>query len=125
MTLQRDAAMRGRSPDAGAFVPETVVAERYRTVAHPNVCRVYDIGDLPATNGLPARTFLTMEYIDGEDLASLLRRSTCGRGDAISGMRSLVPGAQFTARPGGVPVNVFDCGSVISTSIPPVASWQS
>jgi Protein kinase domain len=39
-----------------------------RQVSHPNVCRVYDIGEV---NGLH---FLTMEYIDGEDLASLLRR---------------------------------------------------
>jgi serine/threonine-protein kinase len=39
-----------------------------RTVSHPNVCRVYDIGEI---EGAP---FLTMEYVDGEDLASLLRR---------------------------------------------------
>ena len=39
-----------------------------REVSHPNVCRVHDIGE---TNG---QTFLSMEYIDGEDLASLLRR---------------------------------------------------
>jgi predicted Ser/Thr protein kinase len=39
-----------------------------RTVSHPNVCRVYDVGELDG------RYFLTMEYIDGEDLASLLRR---------------------------------------------------
>lgn len=45
-----------------------------RTIAHPNVCRVYDIGDLPGEHGAPARTFLCMEYIDGEDLGSLLRR---------------------------------------------------
>ena len=45
-----------------------------RTIAHPNVCRVHDIGDLPAEGDTPARTFLSMEYIDGEDLGSLLRR---------------------------------------------------
>jgi hypothetical protein len=39
-----------------------------RQVSHRNVCRVFDIGD---ADGLP---FLTMEYVDGEDLASLLRR---------------------------------------------------
>src|SRR3954471_20482715 len=39
-----------------------------RQVSHPNVCRVYDIGEV---DGL---AYLTMEYIDGEDLASLLRR---------------------------------------------------
>ncbi len=39
-----------------------------RKVSHPNVCRVYDVGE---TDGL---TFLTMEYVDGEDLSILLRR---------------------------------------------------
>ncbi|MBZ5589346.1 MAG: protein kinase [Acidobacteriia bacterium] len=39
-----------------------------RQVAHPNVCRVYDIGEADG------RHFLTMEYVDGEDLSSLLHR---------------------------------------------------
>ena len=39
-----------------------------RKVSHPNVCRVYDVGEV---DGL---TYFTMEYVDGEDLASLLRR---------------------------------------------------
>ena len=39
-----------------------------RRVSHPNVCRVYDVGDVDG------HTFFTMEYVDGEDLASLLRR---------------------------------------------------
>ena len=39
-----------------------------RRVSHPNVCRVYDVGDVEN------HTFFTMEYVDGEDLASLLRR---------------------------------------------------
>ena len=39
-----------------------------RQVSHPNVCRVYDIGEI---NG---QLFLTMEYVDGEDLSVLLRR---------------------------------------------------
>ena len=39
-----------------------------RQVSHPNVCRVYDIGE---AEGL---TYLTMEYVDGEDLRSLLHR---------------------------------------------------
>ncbi|MEE8367795.1 MAG: serine/threonine-protein kinase, partial [Thermoanaerobaculia bacterium] len=37
-------------------------------VTHPNVCRVFDIGEVDG------RHFLSMEYVDGEDLASLLRR---------------------------------------------------
>ena len=62
------------------FLPESLVfdggalARLYREVSvarqvsHPNVCRIFDIGEMGAEH------FLTMEYIDGEDLASLLRR---------------------------------------------------
>ena len=39
-----------------------------RHVSHSNVCRVYDIVE---SDGVQ---FITMEYVDGEDLASLLRR---------------------------------------------------
>ena len=61
------------------FLPEAMTdedtLERFRNevriarrISHPNVCRVYDIGQ--ADN----QVFLSMEYVDGEDLASLLRR---------------------------------------------------
>ena len=46
-------------------------------VTHPNVCRVFDIGQIEDPRIRPARLvrhFLSMEYVDGEDLASLLRR---------------------------------------------------
>ena len=43
-----------------------------RQVSHPNVCRVYDIGF--AISGDGGFHFLSMEYLDGEDLASLIRR---------------------------------------------------
>jgi len=39
-----------------------------RAVSHANVCRVHDIGDVEGLH------YLSMEYVDGEDLASLLRR---------------------------------------------------
>ena len=39
-----------------------------RQVSHPAVCRVWDIGE---ADGQP---FLSMEFVDGENLASLLRR---------------------------------------------------
>jgi len=57
--LCKDASALGR------FHSEIRVA---RQVSHPNVCRVFDIGD---AQGIP---FLTMEYVDGEDLSSLVRR---------------------------------------------------
>ena len=55
-----------QNPDALArFRNEVRIA---RQVSHPNVCRMYDLGE--ADGGC----FLSMEYVDGEDLGSLLRR---------------------------------------------------
>jgi len=39
-----------------------------RQVSHRNVCRVFDLGEV---EGSP---YISMEYVDGEDLGSLLRR---------------------------------------------------
>jgi Protein kinase domain len=67
-------------PVALKFLPETlannaIARERFysevrlaRQVAHPNVCRVYDVVDVEG------RHCLSMEYVDGEDLGSLLKR---------------------------------------------------
>ena len=67
-------------PVALKFLPEEAchnprLLERFhgevrvaRLVSHPNVCRVFDIGEV---EGMP---FISMEYVDGEDLASLLLR---------------------------------------------------
>jgi serine/threonine protein kinase len=56
------------SKDAAALARFHAEVRIARTVSHPNVCRMFDIGD---TEGV---TFLTMEYVDGEDLSSLVRR---------------------------------------------------
>src|SRR5437762_8042721 len=40
-----------------------------RQVSHKNVCRVYDIGEVEGKH------FLSMEFIKGEELSSLLRRT--------------------------------------------------
>ncbi len=39
-----------------------------RQIAHPNVCRIYDIVDWEGAH------FVAMEFVDGEDLSRLLRR---------------------------------------------------
>jgi len=57
--LERDEGLLAR------FLNELRTA---RQVSHPNVCRVHDIAEVDG------RHFLSMEYVDGEDLASLLRR---------------------------------------------------
>lgn len=61
--LPEDAA---QNPDLlDRFKAEVRIA---RKVSHPNVCRVYDVGEVDG------HTYLSMEYVDGEDLGSLLRR---------------------------------------------------
>jgi len=40
-----------------------------RQITHPNVCRVHDVGEVDGVH------FMTMELIEGEDLADLLARS--------------------------------------------------
>jgi serine/threonine-protein kinase len=67
-------------PVALKFLPEAVAQDperldRFynevrvaRQVSHPNVCRVYDTAEAAGQH------FLSMEFVDGEDLASLLRR---------------------------------------------------
>ncbi len=72
LTLDQSVALKflpesvGRNESALArFRNEVRVA---RQVSHPNVCRVYDVGEIDG------HIFLSMEYVDGEDLGSLLRR---------------------------------------------------
>ena len=72
LTLGQSVALKFLPDDAAR---DENLLERFRNevrmarrVSHPNVCRVYDVGDVDG------HTFFTMEYVDGEDLASLLRR---------------------------------------------------
>ena len=72
LTLGQSVALKFLPPAAAGnerllerFHGEVRVA---RQVSHPNVCRVYDIGE---SEGLP---FISMEYVDGEDLSTLLQR---------------------------------------------------
>jgi serine/threonine-protein kinase len=60
-------------PEAVAHNPEALARFRNevriaRQVSHPNVCRMYDLAEADGC------CFLSMEYVDGEDLGSLLRR---------------------------------------------------
>ncbi|MGO9123429.1 MAG: protein kinase domain-containing protein [Terriglobales bacterium] len=58
----------GIAADAAALARFHREVRIARQVSHPNVCRVFDIGEVDG------QVFLSMEYIDGEDLGSLLRR---------------------------------------------------
>lgn len=72
LILEQDVALKFLPP---GFTSTPSALDRFRgevrlarQVSHPNVCRVYDIGEIEDA------PFLSMEYVDGEDLASLLRR---------------------------------------------------
>jgi hypothetical protein len=56
------------SQDASRLERFRAEARVSRQVSHPNVCRVHDIGEADG------RLFLSMELVDGGDLASLLKR---------------------------------------------------
>ena len=56
------------SQDPAALARFHAEVRTARQVSHPNVCRVFDIGEAGGV------LFLTMEYVDGEDLASVVRR---------------------------------------------------
>jgi predicted Ser/Thr protein kinase len=78
--VYRASDLKLRQPVALKFLPEATARDprllaRFhdevrlaRQISHPNVCRVYDIGEVDGA------AYISMEYIDGEDLASLLRR---------------------------------------------------
>ncbi|HEX8412050.1 MAG TPA: serine/threonine-protein kinase [Thermoanaerobaculia bacterium] len=57
--LARDPILRARLSDE---------VRLGRQIAHPNVCRIYDIVDFEHAQ------FVAMEYVDGEDLSRLLKR---------------------------------------------------
>jgi len=71
LTLDQEVALKFLPEDFGAdeakrqrFLQEVRLA---RQVAHPNICRVYDVGEVDG------QLFLSMEYVTGRDLASVLR----------------------------------------------------
>jgi serine/threonine-protein kinase len=78
--VYRASDLKLRQPVALKFLPESTTGEPRllarlhgevrlaRQISHPNVCRAYDIGEVDGS------AYISMEYIDGEDLASLLRR---------------------------------------------------
>jgi serine/threonine-protein kinase len=65
------------------FIAEVRLA---REIAHPNVCRVYDIGEAEGWH------YLSMEFVDGETLQSLM-----GRIGRLSGEKALDMARQLCA----------------------------
>ncbi|HME06049.1 MAG TPA: serine/threonine-protein kinase [Bryobacteraceae bacterium] len=97
--VYRATDLKLNQPVALKFLPESTARDRAllerfhgevrmaRQVSHLNVCRVYDIGEVDGA------AYISMEYVDGEDLSSLLRRIGRLPGDkAIEIARKLCAG---------------------------------
>jgi len=68
-----------------------------RKIAHRNVCRLYDLGEAGLVH------FLTMEYVEGEDLKKFIRRAgPIGAGRAASLARQVAEGLAEAHRVGVV-----------------------
>lgn len=93
--------LRLGQPVALKFLPPALEADREaldrlhgevraaHRVSHPHVCRVHDIGEAAG------RAFLSMEFVDGEDLESLLRRiGRLSEAKAVEVARQICAGLQ-------------------------------
>jgi tetratricopeptide (TPR) repeat protein len=86
-----------------------------RRIAHPGVCRVYDLFEDTSTN--PPRLFLTMEKLDGETLAERIkRRGKIPRDEALAIFRQITAGLASAHAAGVVhrdlkPANVMLTGA--------------
>jgi hypothetical protein len=119
-------SVRRQAPRLERFVAEVRLA---RGIAHPHVCRVYDIGEGDGWH------YLSMELVDGETLASLLARiGRLPREKALDIARELCEGlAAAHARgvlhrdlkPSNIMIDgrghakIMDFGLAISMSAPP------
>jgi serine/threonine protein kinase len=66
-----------------------------RKIAHRNVCRLYDLGEAGLVH------FLTMEYVEGEDLKKFIRRAgPIGAGRAVAIARQVAEGLAEAHRVG-------------------------
>src|SRR4051812_20828943 len=80
--LQRRVAIkllaRDRLPDARAYAQLQREARAASSLNHPNICTIYDIGEY---GGEP---YLVMELLQGETLASMIRRGPLAIDEAVS-----------------------------------------
>jgi len=87
--LQRKVALKYLTSQLSGDQTQTTVLREARAAArinHPNVAAVHDIFD---DNG---RTFIVMEYVDGESLAGRIARERLSFADVVSIARQLAAG---------------------------------
>jgi len=87
LELRQKVALKTIAANAGSGSTDGSTLDRFRreialarTVTHPNVCRIFDLGQhrpvpRPGRPAPPKVLFLTMELLEGETLADRLRRA--------------------------------------------------
>ena len=83
----------GNSEMIARFRQEVQLA---RSITHPNVCRMFDLGKLTRDGG--NAYFLTMEFIEGESLAQYLRRGPLSVQEAKQLTREILDGLDAVHR---------------------------
>jgi serine/threonine protein kinase len=113
--MQRDVAVKVL-PESGAASPELKLRFHREAIAaarllHPNVVTAFDAGDISGIQ------FLVMEYVDGVDLATLVRRTGClTEGEALSVVTQAARGLDYAHTRGVIhrdikPSNILVDGS--------------
>ena len=62
-----------------------------KRVAHPNVCRIHDLGSARSDDGAET-LFLTMEFLSGETLSSRIRRGPMSTAEALHLIENMADG---------------------------------
>jgi len=120
LELQERVALKIIRPDIASnpqiisrFKREILLGKR---VSHPNVCRIHDLGSAKTENGRDF-LFLTMEFLEGETLASRLRRGPLAGSELVSLVENLTDGLA-AAHHAGILHRDFKSGNVMLVSSP-------
>jgi len=97
------------NPQAAArFKREILLGKR---VAHPNVCRIHDLGSAQSDGG-PETLFLTMEFLSGETLAARIKRGPMSIHEALPLIENMADGLA-AAHQAGIVHRDFKSGNVM------------
>jgi serine/threonine protein kinase/tetratricopeptide (TPR) repeat protein len=98
---------------AARFKQEIRLGKR---VAHPNVCRIHDLGSAKSDEGVET-LFLTMEFLRGETLSSRIKRGPMSESEALPLIADMADGLD-AAHQAGVVHRDFKSGNVMLVGSP-------
>jgi class 3 adenylate cyclase/tetratricopeptide (TPR) repeat protein len=90
--LQREVALKFLQPHTALPEAARLEAQAIARLNHENIVRIFDIGEWRLAPGALQVPFLIMEYLEGESLASLLRRERPGLRRALAILDAIAAG---------------------------------